>query len=204
MNSALEYAPLSITNTTKQEGMRLIYLMGASGSGKDTLLRHLRAMLQTGEPILVAHRYITRASSPDEASISLSESEFKRRIELGCFALHWHSHNLYYGIGIEVDTWLNSNAVVIINGSRKHLANAYARYPKLQAIEVTASAETLAQRLTLRGRETAEQIQSRLKKAQEVYAVPAECTITSLPNNTHPDDAAQRLYAKATQLLAIS
>ena len=60
-------------------GSRLIYLMGASGSGKDTLLRHLRTALRPDEPVLVAHRYITRPSGADEASVSLSDTEFQRR-----------------------------------------------------------------------------------------------------------------------------
>lgn len=38
---------------------KLIYLVGASGSGKDSLLQALRQ--QQTIPLLVAHRYITRA-----------------------------------------------------------------------------------------------------------------------------------------------
>lgn len=38
---------------------KLIYLVGASGSGKDSLLQALRE--QQTAPLLVAHRYITRA-----------------------------------------------------------------------------------------------------------------------------------------------
>ena len=40
---------------------KLIWLMGASGSGKDSLLTELRQREQT--QLLVAHRYITRAAS---------------------------------------------------------------------------------------------------------------------------------------------
>lgn len=182
-------------------GKRLIYLMGASGSGKDTLLRHLRAALQPNEPVLVAHRYITRPSGADESSIPLSEAEFKHRIELGCFALHWHSHGLYYGIGIEIDSWLTNKAVVIINGSRRYLATAYERYPQLHAIEVTAEPEILAKRLAQRGRESSEQIQARLKKAQESYPIPNKCNVTALSNNTQPEEAAQRLHHTVQYLL---
>lgn len=185
------------TNT----GRRLLYLMGPSGSGKDTLLRHLRAMLQPDEPVLIAHRYITRPSGADEASVCLTDAEFQRRIDLGCFALHWHSHGLHYGIGVEIDAWLAGNAVVIINGSRTHLARAHARYPDLTAIEVTADPNILAARLAQRGRETAEQIRARLQQAAQRYPVPADCVIQSLPNNTAPDDAAHRLLAMARHRL---
>ena len=183
-------------------GQRLIYLMGASGSGKDTLLRQLRTALQPDEAVLVAHRYITRPSSDHEASIALSEMEFQRRVELGCFALYWRSHGLHYGIGVEIDAWLAGNAVVIINGSRAHLAQTYARYPDLTAIEVTVDPEVLAARLTQRGRETPSQIQARLQQATQRYTVPAACAITSLSNNTHPDDATRRLLAITRDLLS--
>jgi TRAP-type C4-dicarboxylate transport system substrate-binding protein len=86
-------------------GERLVYLMGASGSGKDTLLRLLRAGLRGDEPVLVAHRYITRDSGASEDALRLSVDEFARRAALGCFALGWASHGRLYGTGIEVDTW---------------------------------------------------------------------------------------------------
>ena len=54
---------------------KLIWLMGASGSGKDSLLTELRQREQT--QLLVAHRYITRAASAgSENHIALSEQEF--------------------------------------------------------------------------------------------------------------------------------
>ena len=81
------------------DGARLIYLMGASGSGKDTLLRLMRARLRGAEPVLVAHRYITRDSGEAEDAMRLTPEEFSHRAALGCFALHWASHGLQYGIG---------------------------------------------------------------------------------------------------------
>ena len=54
---------------------KLIWLMGPSGSGKDSLLAELRQREQT--QLLVAHRYITRAASAgSENHIALSEQEF--------------------------------------------------------------------------------------------------------------------------------
>ncbi len=51
---------------------KLIWLMGPSGSGKDSLLAELRLREQT--QLLVAHRYITRdASAGSENHIALSE-----------------------------------------------------------------------------------------------------------------------------------
>lgn len=183
-------------------GSRLVYLMGASGSGKDTLLRGLRATLRPDEPVLVAHRYITRPSGADEASVSLSPAEFARRVALGCFALHWDSHGLRYGIGIEVDSWLAGGAVVVVNGSRVHLAQAWARYPELAAVEVVADPHVLAQRLAQRGRETRAQIAERLRRASRAIEAPADCAVTRLSNDGAPAEAADRLLALVRERLA--
>lgn len=204
MTAALITSPPSPANAAAlQRGQRLIYLMGASGSGKDTLLRLLRTTLQPHEPVLVAHRYITRPSSGDESSVALNPVEFQRRVDLGCFALHWHSHNLHYGIGIEIDAWLAGGAVVVINGSRAYLAQAHTRYPRLTAIEVTTRPDVLAARLRQRGRETQRQIQARLERATRAYAVPATCAVRSLPNNAAPEDAAGQLLTIARALLPV-
>jgi phosphonate metabolism protein PhnN/1,5-bisphosphokinase (PRPP-forming) len=54
---------------------RLIWLMGPSGSGKDSLLSALRQ--REHSQLLVAHRYITRAANAgSENHIALSEQEF--------------------------------------------------------------------------------------------------------------------------------
>ena len=84
---------------------RLIYLMGPSGAGKDSLLAALRADADSAP--LVAHRYITRpADAGCENHIALSEPEFLRRRAKGLFALDWQAHQQHYAFGIEVDLWL--------------------------------------------------------------------------------------------------
>ena len=73
---------------------KLIWLMGPSGSGKDSLLAELRLREQT--QLLVAHRYITRdASAGSENHIALSEQEFFTRAGQNLLALSWHANGLY-------------------------------------------------------------------------------------------------------------
>jgi ribose 1,5-bisphosphokinase len=175
------------------DGARLIYLMGASGSGKDTLLRLLRAELRGDEPVLVAHRYITRDSGATEDALSLTEDEFGRRAALGCFALRWASHGLHYGIGIEIDAWLSCGAAVIINGSRAHLEQAHSRYPAMTAVEVTVDPGQLVRRLAGRGRESAEQIAQRLARATQAFPVPPQCRLLRVSNDAAPETAAAAL-----------
>lgn len=86
---------------------RLIWLMGPSGSGKDSLLSALRQ--REHSQLLVAHRYITRdANAGSENHIALSEQEFFTRAGQNLLALSWHANGYYYGVGIEIDLWLHA------------------------------------------------------------------------------------------------
>lgn len=144
---------------------KLIWLVGPSGSGKDSLLTALR---QREHPqLLVAHRYITRPhNAGNENHIALSEHEFFTRAEQHLFALSWHANNNYYGIGVEIDLWLNAGFDVVANGSRGYLAQAQARYADaLLPICLQVSPEVLRQRLEQRGRENQTEIVQRLTRA---------------------------------------
>ncbi|MDF3883711.1 phosphonate metabolism protein/1,5-bisphosphokinase (PRPP-forming) PhnN [Cupriavidus basilensis] len=174
-------------------GSRLIYLMGPSGSGKDSLLRVLRDKLQDDGRVRIAQRYITRASSADEASIAITQAEFERCAAQHGFALHWRSHGLCYGIGIELDAWLAQGLCVVVNGSREHLAAAHARYPALHAVQISVRLQVLGERLRLRGREDEQAIVRRLQRAGEPFAVPAGCRLTVIDNSGALETAAQAL-----------
>ncbi|KHN49407.1 ribose 1,5-bisphosphokinase [Pectobacterium fontis] len=146
---------------------KLIYLIGPSGAGKDSLLRAIR---QLSLPhLLVAHRYITRpAEIQGENHIALTQEEFTNRLKLGLFALNWQAHQCHYGIGIEIDEWLQRGNDVIVNGSRAYLTQARERYgDTLFPVCLTVSASTLRQRLHDRGRESEQQIATRLQRAEE-------------------------------------
>lgn len=155
---------------------RLLYLMGASGSGKDSLLEALRRELPAG--VAVAHRYITRAADAGcENHIALSEAEFIQRHQQGLFALQWQAHECRYGVGIEIDSWMQLGCQVVVNGSRAHLESARQRYGTLLLpVCLQVSEAVLAERLTQRGREDATQIACRLHRAREYdNALPSGC-----------------------------
>jgi ribose 1,5-bisphosphokinase len=151
---------------------RLVYVVGPSGSGKDSLLAWARARLPAGAPIAFAHRYITRPEGAgDENYVALTEDEFAVRLAHGLFAMHWASHGWRYGIGIEIDQWLARRLDVVVSGSRAYLPEALARHPGLALVWVTAPAEQLRERLERRGRESSAQIAARLERGAR-FAVP--------------------------------
>ena len=161
----------------------LVYVMGASGSGKDSVLRWIGAQLRDTDRTIIAHRYLTRESDANEIGVTLSEAEFERRVRLGCFAMHWRSHDVYYGVGIELDAWRAADLTVIVNGSRDYLASAHARYPDLCAIELSVDPEVLAERLRARGRETGAALSARLARGGQTFAVPQGCRIVAIRND---------------------
>jgi ribose 1,5-bisphosphokinase len=147
---------------------RLIYLMGPSGSGKDSLLHAARAPLEA-HGCRFARRVITRsAESVGEDALGVTPAEFERLEGEGAFALSWHANGLAYGIPREIDDWLSAGHDVLINGSRGHLEAARQRYPQLLAILLQVDEAVLRQRLLARGRETPEQIEQRLARSREL------------------------------------
>jgi ribose 1,5-bisphosphokinase len=152
---------------------RLFYIVGASGAGKDSLIQYARDKLSSHDGVLFAHRYITRAPDPrGENHVALSESEFALRERSGLFALAWHSHGYHYGIGIEIDHWLERSLDVVVNGSRGYLAVARARYAGLCVVWINAKPQVLAARLQKRGRESGSQIVARLARAARPSVFP--------------------------------
>ncbi|KTB55647.1 ribose-phosphate pyrophosphokinase [Pseudomonas viridiflava ICMP 13104] len=143
---------------------RLIYLIGPSGSGKDSVLDAARETLARRD-CRVVRRVITRsAEAVGEAAQAVTVEQFEQMRERGAFALCWQANGLRYGIPIEIDQWLLEGHDVLINGSRAHLQQAQMRYPNLSAVLLTVNQEVLRQRLLARNRETLPEIEARLER----------------------------------------
>ena len=144
---------------------RLVYVIGPSGAGKDSVLQGLREVWPTEAPVHWARRSITRpAESGGEEHEALDESSFEEQSQADAFAMHWKANGLSYGIRhgelkpLELGHW------VFVNGSRHWLPELLARWPEATVVHIGASAEVLAQRLSARGRETAESVAARLAR----------------------------------------
>lgn len=173
----------------------LIYVMGPSGAGKDSVLARARALLPGEAPIVFAHRYITRpADSGGENHIALSPEEFAIRRRRGLFAYHWRAHGNDYGIGREIHEWRQAGMAVVVSGSREHFHGYFQKTGGLDAqalpVLITASTQRLQARLAGRGRENEAQAAARLDRA-EAYAIDDPRLVT-IVNDGVLDEAAQR------------
>jgi ribose 1,5-bisphosphokinase len=144
---------------------RLVYVIGASGVGKDTLIGYARRRL-AGQDVCFAHRYITREpATGDENFIALTPREFDQRRRRGLFAMHWAAHGCAYGVGIEIREWRRRGLVVVVNGSRGYFERSLRDEPAIVPVLITAPACVLAARLAQRGREDSTGIEARLRRS---------------------------------------
>ncbi|WP_295535936.1 phosphonate metabolism protein/1,5-bisphosphokinase (PRPP-forming) PhnN [uncultured Thioclava sp.] len=169
---------------------RLVAVVGASGVGKDTLIR---AAMQHDPALHWARRAITRPASGSEPFEPLSEAEFDARLAADAFALQWHAHGLRYGISHAELAPLHHGQMVIFNGSRAALAEAWAQYPALHVIEITAPDALRTERLAARGRESTAQIAARITR--RVAALPDGLPLHQVCNDGSQETGLRRFQA---------
>ncbi|EIK93734.1 phosphonate metabolism protein/1,5-bisphosphokinase PhnN [Pseudomonas sp. M47T1] len=179
---------------------RLIYLMGPSGAGKDSVIDAARVALQRVN-VHVARRIITRSTEAvGEHAIGVSPDTFAQMREAGEFAMNWQANGLEYGIGRDINLRLAAGHHVLVNGSRAWLPQAMEVFPSLVPILITVDSATLRQRLLARGRESLAQIEERLARNDRLQADPGQweegsVRIEALDNSADLASAVQRLMA---------
>ena len=157
---------------------RLVYCMGPSGAGKDSLLDWLRAHLPTPCPVHWAQRTISRSAMPGgEAHESVSPETFVALRHELAFALHWEANGLGYGVRHAQLAPLAQGHWVLLNGSRAYLPEALARFPDLVAVHITASPQVLRERILSRGRESPEQVEARVQRAMAYTPPPGTVSL---------------------------
>ncbi|MEP2703443.1 MAG: phosphonate metabolism protein/1,5-bisphosphokinase (PRPP-forming) PhnN [Roseibium sp.] len=154
------------TKTVKLGPGRLILVVGPSGAGKDTLMSALKTRLTDRADVDFARRAITRDADADaEDHDTLSRPEFDQLVANGEAALSWEAHGLGYVIPKPYDQAIANGNTVFANGSRKVLKQAADKYETAIVLLITAPIEILAERLAARGRESKNEIERRLKRA---------------------------------------
>ncbi|HKU97066.1 MAG TPA: phosphonate metabolism protein/1,5-bisphosphokinase (PRPP-forming) PhnN [Vineibacter sp.] len=149
------------------DGRRLVLVVGPSGAGKDSVIRGAQQALAQRSDVVFPRRVITRPPdvSGGEDHEPCEPAVFERCAAAGAFALHWQANGLRYGVPATIDDDLAADRAVVVNVSRAIIPAAETRYPGLCVCVITASPAVLAARLRQRGRESADEIVTRLGRA---------------------------------------
>ena len=164
----------------------LIYVIGPSGAGKDSLLNSLRQdiaeMVDTATvpPLYFAKRTITRShDQSNEDHEAVDAANFESLVNSDAFAMHWFANGLHYGVRHQELAPMSEGTWVMINGSRGYLEEAKRRFPGLTVLNITAPIEVLRERLLSRGRENAQAIEARLSRLQNFALEPQDLSVSN-------------------------
>lgn len=150
---------------------RLVYLVGPSGAGKDSLLAWARDNVPAGLKLRFARRTITRPAETDgEDHIAVDETQFRERMSRGAFALHWRANGHCYGVGSEILNWIAAGMTVVVNGSREHIPEVRRTFPFVEVVHIAAPVPILRERLATRAREDFAHAHARMARNANAFA----------------------------------
>lgn len=158
---------------------RLIAVVGPSGVGKDSVMA---GMVARDPSLRLVQRTITRPPElGGEDYKYLAPQTFADAAARGAYSLYWDAHGLSYGIPAKTLTDVQSGHDCLANLSRGVLLQAARVFPSLIVLHITAHPEVLATRLAERGRETSDDIASRLQQADK--PLPEGLKVVTVENN---------------------
>ncbi len=135
---------------------KIVLIVGASGVGKDTLIRNLKNKIEAN----FVKRHITRKADENEQNHYVDEITFDKLKNDDYFISTWEAHNNKYAIAKnEIQNGLN-----IISISRGAIKDFEKSYDNVITIEISLPKDVLYKRLKNRARENEEQIQKRLNR----------------------------------------
>ncbi|WP_412049318.1 phosphonate metabolism protein/1,5-bisphosphokinase (PRPP-forming) PhnN [Hoeflea sp. Naph1] len=173
---------------------RLIVVLGASGSGKDTLISHARAQLSGIDSLLFVRRAITRPGDDGaEDHHAMTDAQFEAAQASGAFVLTWTANGLRYGLPRMLEAHLSDGGVAVVNGSRGAWEALLKIFPDAMAVEIRVDPATLADRLRARGRENEIEIEARLARAT---ALENQSSANAVIDNSGPVEAAGAALSK--------
>jgi thymidine phosphorylase len=172
----------------------LFFVVGASGTGKDTLLGGAKAALAGDGRFVFARRTITRAADiGNEGHRSVTDEEFDQMQGAGGFLTSWRAHGLQYGVPAELAHDLAAGRHVVANGSRAAVPDLIGRVENCAVIEITAAPALVVARLVARRREDTDAIAARV--ARTTPAFPTGIEKVEIANDTTIEDGVARLVS---------
>ena len=173
----------------------LIVVVGASGAGKDSIIRAAHQQFQHHPRVGFVKRIITRPCNPDtELHDTLSVDEFVSAEREGAFAVHWQANELYYGLPVSCISEVAAGKVLVANGSRAAISQFRKAFNELLVVHITVSNDMLEMRLRRRKRESDAQIKARLARNHSMPKLVGD-DIVEIDNSAAREDGIQGFIA---------
>ncbi len=181
---------------------RLIVVVGPSGAGKDSILKGAEEYFNDQTRVEFVRRTITRECDPkSELHDSLPIDQFIARQKRGEFSVWWQANGLYYGIPVNVFAKIDQGKLLIANGSRAAIADIRSKFKQLTVVHISVPDNVLASRLTSRRRETADQIEQRLRRNKTINAIQGDDVVT-IDNSAARETAIDEFIALVESMLS--
>ena len=144
---------------------KLILVVGASGAGKDSLLKVAKLHFRDYPNVHFLRRYITRKPGEFEDNFYVDDIAFEILKDHGFFFSFWYAHDLKYGVPRQEIESLKENETIIVSISRTKIREFEQRFSgKVTTINITAEESIIKERLERRKRESSMQIKTRLER----------------------------------------
>lgn len=152
----------------------LVFVVGRSGSGKDTVMRKTADVLSKEHiPVNILQRHITRPPDKTEHSLYIFESEFLQKKANNEFALFWFVYNNWYGCSRNLlEEPLKRGEIMLVNLSRTILHKARESYPQSKIILIKVQDRVAEERIKTRGRENSNHLDKRVTRMHEEIDMP--------------------------------
>jgi phosphonate metabolism protein PhnN/1,5-bisphosphokinase (PRPP-forming) len=139
--------------------IQIVLIVGASGVGKDTLLKNIQDKIEVN----FIKRYITREPDDNEHNYYIDDVAFDKLKKDDFFISTWEAHSNKYAIAKnQIKSGLN-----IISISRGAIKDFENYFENVTTIEITLPKDILYERLKNRARESEEEIQKRLDRSYQ-------------------------------------
>lgn len=151
--------------------MRVVLVVGPSGSGKDSLLRGAREYFGETGSLGFVRRYITRPPDSNEDNYYIDPTGFALLKKLNFFISSWQAHGNHYGIpchALGSTDSVDSHDLLLLSISRSAIVDFEQIHDTVTTIQIKVKEDVLRERLKGRGRENDQEIQKRLERAKQL------------------------------------
>ena len=171
-----------------------VFVCGASGAGKDSVMAWAKQRLAERPDIVFSRRVVTREAQPGAEDTPVTLARFDALRLSGGLSWHWRAHDLRYGIGAHYAAAVQEGRTVVVNGSREHV-QGLAPGADIRVVQILAEPQQLANRLAQRGRDDPQAVHTRLTRNARFEGLRAHYTVY---NHGALADAGERLLAYLT------